>query len=187
VRAFDKVFDSQRVFRCLLQATASPGKLFTLPPVGSEALEAVAIALLDHEVAFCAAGPRAGELEKRVSRTTGARAVPVPEADFALVSGGDSGGAVLDLKRGSLERPETGATAIYAVGRLSGAGPLTFELYGPGVPGTRTLGVADLSPAEARSIRENRSDYPLGVDVYLVDEAGRIASLPRSTRLEVIG
>lgn len=182
MRAFDAVFDSQRVFRCVLQATARPGKLFTLPPTEAAPPETLALALLDHEVTFYALGEEAGE---RLARETGARLSPLPEADFALISGGDSDGAVLGLGRGTLERPETGATAVYAVEQL-GAGPLTLGLSGPGISGERTLGVEGLSLGETEVIRESRADYPLGVDVYLVDRAGRVAGLPRSTRLEVV-
>lgn len=181
-KAFDAVFDSQRVFRCVLQATAQPGKLFTLPPVGVAPPETVALALLDHEVTFCVVGAEAGE---RLSRMTGSREVPLEEAEFALLSGGDSGGAVSKLGRGDLERPERGATAIYAVERL-GTGPVTLRLSGPGVPGTRTLGVEGLPKTEIEAIQKTRADYPLGVDVYLVDGAGQLAGLPRSTRLEIV-
>lgn len=182
---FDTVFDSQRVFRCLLQAVSQPGKLFTLPPFACGPLEAAARTLLDHEVTFRVVGGDADDIGESLSRFTGARAASVEEAEFALVVGGDSGGEVAELGRGTLEHPERGATAIYAVRELSNSGALSLELSGPGVPGTRTLGMEGLARAEAEAIRETRSDYPLGVDVYLVDNAGRVAGLPRSTRLEV--
>ena len=185
VRAFDAVFDSQRVFRCVLQATAHPGKLFALPPTGVAPWEAVALTLLDHEVSFCAVGGPMVSAQGRIARLTGSRAVPLSEAGFALVAGG-SGIEVSGLQRGTLERPETGATAIFAIDRLSNAGPVTIKLFGPGVPGERTLGVEGLSVEEIQEIRSSREDYPLGVDVYLVDEMGQVAGLPRSTRLEVI-
>lgn len=182
---FDTVFDSQRVFRVLLQAAAQPGKLFTLPPFACGSLEAVARTLLDHEVTFCAIGEQAVEVKKHLSRLTGAQVSPIEEADFAMVFGGDSEGEALKLGRGTLERPEMGATAIYTVEELSNVGTLVLELSGPGVPTTRTLGVEGIAEAEAEAIRETRRDYPLGVDVYLIDGAGRVAGLPRSTRLEV--
>lgn len=182
---FDPVFDSQRVFRCVLQATAHPGKLFALPPTGAVPWEALALALLDHEVTYCVAGAESREGGDRVARLTGSRISPLPDADLAVFPG-DSGGNVLDLGRGTLERPEAGATAIYAVDHLSNAGPLTLKLSGPGVPGERTLGVDGLSAEEAAAIRASRAGYPLGVDVYLVDGAGQLAGLPRSTRLEVV-
>jgi alpha-D-ribose 1-methylphosphonate 5-triphosphate synthase subunit PhnH len=145
----------------------------------------VALTFLDHEVTFCAVGSEAEEARQRIAGATGARIVPAAEADFALISGGDSGGTLARLKRGTLERPESGATAVYAVERLD-SGPLTLELSGPGIPGERRLGVEGLPATEVRAFRESRADYPLGVDVYLVDEAGRVAGLPRSTRVGVI-
>lgn len=184
VRTFDPVFDSQRVFRCVLQATAHPGKLFALPPTGVASWEALALTLLDHEVTFCAVGVQMEEAE-RISDLTGSRIVPTEEADFALIAGG-SGAGISDLNRGTLERPEMGATAIFAVGGLSNSGTLTLRLSGPGIPDSRTLGVEGLSVEEAGGILETRQDYPLGVDVYLVDGAGQLAGLPRSTRLEII-
>ena len=185
MRAFDAVFDAQRVFRCVLQATAAPGRLFTLPPTGTVPWEAVALTLLDHEVAFCVVGAGDAGVGDRLATDTGSREVPVREADFAFVLG-RSGGEVLELGRGTLERPEAGATAVYAVDRLSNSGPLALRLSGPGVPGERTLGVEGLPVGEVEGIQEARADYPLGVDVYLVDGAGQVAGLPRSTRLEVV-
>ena len=184
VDVFDTIFDSQRVFRCLLKSVARPGKLFTLPPLVCDPIEAAARTLLDHEVTFCCLGEQADETAENLLRVTGARVSPVEEADFALISG-NSAGATKKLNRGTLERPDRGATAIYAVEKLSDTGALFLELTGPGIPASRTLGVEGLAPEEAEVIRETRLDYPLGIDVYLIDHAGRVAGLPRSTRLKV--
>lgn len=181
--AFDAVLDSQRVFRCLLEAAANPGKLYSLVPAyPRNPIEAVAKTLLDHEVTFCVSGGESG-IEEKLSSCTGARAVPPPEADFAFVYETDR--TASKLRRGELERPERGATAIYAVERLSNEASSTLTLSGPGVPGERGISVIGLPASEVGAIIENRADYPLGVDVYLVDEAGWVAGLPRSTRLEV--
>jgi alpha-D-ribose 1-methylphosphonate 5-triphosphate synthase subunit PhnH len=186
VKTFDPVFGSQRVFRCLLEATASPGKVFALPPFDAAAPETVARTLLDPEVTFCVAGREARETEGRLSRLTGARAVPPPEADFALMLDAEAGGLASELERGSLEYPERGATVIYAVVRLAETGSLALRLGGPGVPESRNLGVEGLLISEAEALQEGRAGYPLGVEAYLVDEAGMVAGLPRSTSLEVI-
>lgn len=186
MRTFDTVFDSQRAYRCLLEATANPGKLFALPPAGADAAEVVLLMLLDGEVTFRALGPGAPEAEGRLVRETGARTAPLSEADFVLVLGGNSGGALRDLKRGTLEAPEEGATAVYAVERLSERGTLTLVLSGPGVPEERVLGVEGLALEEVEEIQESRAAFPLGVDVYLVDGSGLVAGLPRSTRVEAV-
>jgi len=90
------------------------------------------------------------------------------------------------MRRGTLEDPHLGATAIYRVLRLSTEGPVTLALSGPGIYGLATLGVEGLSVSEVKTIRESRSEYPRGVDVYLVDETGLVVGLPRSTQLEVV-
>lgn len=178
--------DSQQIFRVLLQATASPGEIMTLPRAGNNPSEALLSALLDQEVTFCVIG-EATKLEERLSLQTGARVAEVTGADFALVLNGGSRGAVLKLKRGTLETPQEGSTAIYAVQRLAGCGSLMLKLSGPGVPGTRALGVEGLAGQELEVIHESRARYPLGVDIYLVDEAWQMAALPRSTFIEAAG
>lgn len=188
MRTFDAVRDSQRVFRALLRATSRPGEIVALPEAGDGAVEAVLLTLLDVEVTFCVLGPDGSrELEEWFLGATGARIAPVEEANFALIPGGDSDGGMLDLRRGTLEAPEKGATAIYGVKRLDEYGPQILTLSGPGVSGSRTLGVEGLSAEELEAIRESRAYYPLGVDAYLVDEGGSLVGLPRSTRIEVGG
>lgn len=183
--AFDAVFDSQRVFRCLLRATARPGDLVTLPKTAVPPAETVLLTLLDHEVSFCAVGEGAPECERRLARETGARVSSAQEADFAFVLSGDHRGVLPLLGRGTLEEPASGATAIYAVRLLSTAGgAFTVRVSGPGVPGERSLGVEGLANSQLGAMIETRSGYPLGVDVYLVDDWGVVAGLPRSARLE---
>lgn len=179
--------EAGRAYRVLLQAVANPGKLFDMPPTpDASTAEAILLTLLDGEVTFHALGSGAPEVTERLARATGARAAPAPEADFVLVHGEDSGGVMRDLKRGTLEAPQDGATMVYAVDRLTRRGSLTVKLSGPGVPGERTLGIEGLDREELEGLRETRESYPLGVDAYLADGAGLVAGLPRSTRLEVV-
>lgn len=187
MRASGAVLDSQRAYRTLLRATANPGELVGLPKSDNNAYEIVLRILLDHEVAFSAIGRGAWQAEERLALATGASIVSPEEADFVLVLGGDSGGRMPGLKRGTLEEPANGATAVYAVGKLTKEqGPLTVSLSGPGVPGERLVGIDALARDELEAIRESRSGYPVGVDVYLVDGEGRVVGLPRTTRLEVV-
>ncbi len=186
MRADPIALRSQRVFRALLETLSQPGRLVELPGDG-DGLDGIALTLLDGEVSFNVAGA-AGGFGERVARTTGARPVPLPEADLAIFfsSGGAEG--LREMKRGTLEAPEEGATAVVLVEKLSPEGGETvLKLSGPGVPGTRTLGVDGFTRGALEAVRESRAGYPLGVDVYLVDGAGRVAGLPRSTGVEVVG
>jgi len=187
------VVDAQLAFRALLRATARPGEPFELRVAGRTPAEAALLALFVCEVTYAVVGERGGEtpLARLLAERTGARTAPVPIADFLVVLGGSSRGALLVAKRGSLEEPSEGATAVYVVGRLATGEPtfgasLGLLLSGPGVQTESALFVEGLARSEAQAIVQSRADYPLGVDVYLVDEEGLVVGLPRSTRVEEV-
>jgi len=175
--------ESQRAFRTLLEALARPGETLAL---GDEPAFTVALTLLDGEVTFAAPGD--GAFAGRVSRATRARPAPLPEADFVFLPAAGAEEGLRAMKQGTLEAPEEGATAMVLVESLKKeGGDAVLELSGPGVAGRRTLGVVGLPAGAVEAIRESRSGYPLGVDVFLLDGAGRVAGLPRSTRVGVAG
>jgi len=152
--------DTQRCFRGLLTAMSSPGTVHNVPP----GLPLVLATLVDHEVRLAEVGDPDWN-----------------SAEFVLVRGGDSGGALARARRGTLLDPALGATAIYELDAV-GEGPLALSLAGPGVgPRPRTLRLAGVRDNEVALWRRTRADFPLGVDLILVDRAGRCAALPRST------
>jgi alpha-D-ribose 1-methylphosphonate 5-triphosphate synthase subunit PhnH len=159
------VLDTQRAYRGLLAAMAEPG---TVQQLGG-GVPLVLATLIDHEVTVAApSDPSVGT------------------ADFLVVTGGSSGGALLRARRGTPLDPAAGATAIYAVSTV-GTGPVSLSLTGPGVgPVPRMLSVSGLDATEVELLRQTRVDYPCGVDVVLVDDSGRCAALPRSCTVEAV-
>jgi alpha-D-ribose 1-methylphosphonate 5-triphosphate synthase subunit PhnH len=192
-RRFDFTFDSQALFRRLLDATARPGTLVRLEPpvleVPAPALRpacALLLALLDLEVGIHVVGADAPRLADYLVANTGAMLMPLEAADFVLVAGPDSGGRIRRCKRGSLAAPHEGATLVYAPHALGAApaeGRLALRLRGPGIPETRHLAVAGVSEAEIAAWR-SLVDFPLGVDIWLAAADGTLAVLPRSTAWE---
>jgi alpha-D-ribose 1-methylphosphonate 5-triphosphate synthase subunit PhnH len=188
----------QRAFRALLQAMSHPGRIYPLSgdtdkdiaPMGDAGLMLVLRTLLDHEVRFSVLGKETGSLEKAVARLTGGRCAAVADADFVIVPGGKSRGAIKKARRGTLEYPDAGATAIYAVQSLGegGAGAGVSEaaavLKGPGVKGEIAVAIVGTNPEELADIKEMTNDFPLGIDCVFVDEAGMVLCIPRSTRIE---
>lgn len=159
------VLDTQRAYRGLLAAMAEPGTVHQL----GGGVPLVLATLTDHEVTV--AEPSDPTVET---------------ADFLVVTGGSSGGALLRARRGTPLDPAAGATAVYAVTSL-GAGPVSVSLTGPGVgPAPRVLSVTGLDPAEVELVQQTRADYPCGVDVVFVDETGQCAALPRSCTVEAV-
>lgn len=59
-----------------------------------------------------------------------------------------------------------------------------LELSGPGIPGTRILGVTGLDTAEIDAIVDAQSTFPRGIDIVLTTEQ-RVAAVPRSVDMEV--
>jgi len=157
--------DTQRCFRGLLAAMSGPGTVHDVTP----GLPLVLATLIDHEVRLAAVGDAQWET-----------------ADFVLVRGGDSGGALLRARHGTLLDPALGATAIYEIDAV-GEGPLALSVSGPGVgPGPRSLHLTGVPDSEVALWRRTRSGFPRGVDVILVDGTGRCAALPRSTTLSIV-
>jgi alpha-D-ribose 1-methylphosphonate 5-triphosphate synthase subunit PhnH len=192
----DPVHDLQRVFRKILAATASPGGIVELAreaelldlelPINKGVL-LVALALLDAETSFFAASANsayqagAASPSEAISHLTYAKAAYPDEADFVFVLGREGAAeAIAAAKAGTLVDPHLGATLIVEVDSLDEGGGL--ELTGPGIESSARLGVLP-SPDWTAAREAKNAEFPLGVDLILVDSKYRLTSLPRTTRI----
>lgn len=178
--------EEQATFRALLDAMARPGTVHRLPSPRPEdgawgGALLVLQALLDHEVTFHVLGDQTMPHDQLLRRT-GARSAPLDRADFVLARGGGAVAAVEEAREGGFEEPERSATVVLLAASLCGDG-VALTLSGPGIESTSMLAVEGL-PAEAfEALRRRTVTFPEGVDAILVDTAGRVAALPRSTRI----
>jgi len=178
---------SQAVFRVLLESLARPGRVLQLPPVNDApgpGIVPLALAVIGSKVAVAGAP----SWQARICRATGACPAGLEEASLVAIYGTAVAGTVPRLRRGSAAVPEDGAKAGLACKALTEGGPgeTTVELSGPGVPGRTLLGVDGVGREVFEALREANARFPAGVDVWLVDEHGRVAGLPRSARQAVI-
>lgn len=193
----DPVHDTQRTFRKIMEAMASPGSIVELGeeasrvdielPIG-KGLLLVALTLLDSETSFAVttADKRDWTLQivrgiaREIARLCYAKAVPVSEADFvfALGRGKAAAEAIAAARAGTLLDPQLGATVVAEAGRLEREGNLL--LRGPGIEESARLGV-DLDPSWIAERERKNLEFPLGVDLILVDSVSRLAALPRTT------
>ncbi len=196
-RRSDPVAGSQAVFRVLLDAMARPGTLHHLPAADPDApvphtgpLAAIAQTLLDHEVSF-AVVPRPGDTSDDdgdrfaayLTLVTGSHAVAPIDADYIFALGALPAGLPATLRTGVPAYPDESATMIALVPAFAAQIGVTVTLAGPGVaPGTR-ITVPGLTPADLASLAAANAEPPLGVDLILIDPAGTVVCLPRSTRL----
>lgn len=177
--------DSQASFRVLLDALSRPGEPRDLPvPQAGPGIVPLALAVVGSPIAVMG-DPGA---QRQICLATGAEQVAIGEAALVAIYGKADAPLISSLRRGSALVPEGGAKAGLACGALipAGGGEVTPEISGPGVPGRVRLGVDGVGPEVFLALAEANSAFPAGIDVWLTDDAGRVAGLPRSARLEVI-
>ena len=187
---FDKVFDTQRIYRLTLDAMARPGKVNFLsarrlnPPSGlNQAAAAVALTLLDNETGFCVL-PSEQAINDYLMLNTGAAFYPVNFAEFIIVSGKENHAQLREVCCGTLISPEKGATLIIMVDSLGAtASGMKLQLSGPGIKDSSYLHISGLDKENLEVISEMNQEYPLGVDVIYADNAGNVACVPRSSSL----
>jgi len=196
---FDEIFDSQAVFRALLDALSRPGTVLQLPerpypgapPGFCRPALSVLKTLCDHRVTFAVgSGMRSMELVRYLEINLATRHESPGEADYALFDGRIYDDDFRRLKRGTPELPETSATALVCVdwlaeGRAETAQPsFRMGLEGPGIEGRAVLQAAGFHPGYAAARAEANRYHPEGIDLFLLDSRGRLAGIPRTTSVE---
>ena len=185
--SFDVVFDSQKVYRLILEAMSNPAKTVDIGECadklyGEDAtFLAVAMTLFDNEVSFNTCDN--GSLSDEIASLTHAKRETVEAADFVFVL--DPGGiktVMESVKCGTLSDPHKSATVIVQ-NRGENISRLIFS--GPGIDGHRAA-MSTEAVKEAIALRDAQSyEYPQGVDFIFVSESGELFAIPRLVRMEV--
>jgi alpha-D-ribose 1-methylphosphonate 5-triphosphate synthase subunit PhnH len=189
VRLTPDAHRDQSVFRALINCMSRPGTIGSLPlntlqSSPNPAVTAIVRCLVDHEVSFSVVnGDRV--FSEQLLRFTGSRQAEPDSADFIIEMDPTSIDAVNSAKIGTDEFPNESATVIVSVDSLA-SGPLTIHLTGPGVKSRRSLPVRGVTSAVVRAISDRNQDFPLGIDVVLVDADGRIACIPRTSAISCV-
>ncbi|HVP17678.1 MAG TPA: phosphonate C-P lyase system protein PhnH, partial [Spirochaetia bacterium] len=141
--------------------------------------------LCDHRVSFSVGSSEntsgwVGYLD--VNLSTPFRAIA--EAAYVIFEGDRFDEDFQHLNRGTLEFPETSATALLCVRNLRenpGAEERVLHLSGPGVQDGTRLCVDGLHPRYLEERARANRFFPLGIDLFLVDHAGNVAGIPRTS------
>ncbi|HTO33208.1 MAG TPA: phosphonate C-P lyase system protein PhnH [Pararhizobium sp.] len=184
----DPVFQSQSVFKALMDAMARPGTILPLgaaahppAPLGAGA-GAIALTLCDDGTpVWLSTALAASTVPAWLSFHTGAPLTDVrPEARFAFVEQGGLVPGFDQFALGTQEYPDRSATLVLEIAALQG-GP-AFTATGPGIREEITVAPAGLPDIFLTLWNENRALFPRGVDLILV--AGTdVLCLPRTTKL----
>jgi alpha-D-ribose 1-methylphosphonate 5-triphosphate synthase subunit PhnH len=185
----DAVIHDHGTFRILLRAMSRPGSVGQLSGHPEATCRHALLAgmlhcLMDNEVTHHVLDDPAGALSLEISRCTGSAATGPAACDFLIFPEGTSRGAVSQARRGTLEFPDKGATAVYLVERIEETGG-RLKLSGPGIDGTVCPLISGPAESELGLLREANAEFPLGIDAMFLDRDGRILCIPRSTRIGV--
>lgn len=191
-----EVHRMQRAYRCVMEAFARPGRIQVLPAVENdpapcglaETLDTLVRMFVDQATTFFLCGH--DEDQRAIAAETGSRAAEVSSAAFVIVpqEANDEARwhAIERACCGTLIAPEKGATVLCACKRLSNEpqeGMHAFAATGPGIEEIDRFYVDTDVWAKARFARGD--EYPCGIEIILVDDAGRIVAIPRSCTITI--
>ena len=129
-----------------------------------------------------ARGRGSAEHERLISQLTYGRAAAPEAAQFQFVLAGS--GTVHDALRGAPSgRWRSRIAAPRFSWRWTSFGSRARSVSRDPGQGQRPFGVDGLGRGWVELRAERCSEYPLGLDLYLVDGAGRLVGLPRTARL----
>ncbi|WP_342739942.1 phosphonate C-P lyase system protein PhnH [Bradyrhizobium sp. B117] len=185
----DPVHDAQSSFRRLLKALSRPGTPVVLPgpgqpppPMGGP-LAAIALTLADVDCPIWLDPALSTESVRRYLHFhTNAPQVPNPKvATIALISDAGQLPPIGGFHPGEAAYPDRSTTLVIQVPALVGGSAV--RLSGPGIETATILSARGLPDWFWSAWRENAARYPLGVDVFLVDDRA-VVGLPRSTKAD---
>ena len=183
-------FDSNAVFRVLLDAMSRPGRIYNLPinitaPDGlntSSTAALLAMADMDTTVWLspaCATNAATTHLKFHCGSPI---TTDVSQADFAVARCDEDLSFIAQLPVGTAEYPDQSATLILMVDDITDNSEM--HLRGPGIKDTHSLDIKGLPTAFHAWRAENHHLFPCGVDVIFASST-KIAALSRTTRIEV--
>ncbi|PKF89400.1 phosphonate C-P lyase system protein PhnH [Bacillus sp. BA3] len=193
----DVVHDIQTVYRKLVTATSRPGTLVVLEreaktlDVQMECLSStilLALTVLDPEVTFNVIAKEGEAVSRMINQLTYSKPVDLPEADFIFIlhdaSEEQMKEAINKAKIGNLLNPHESAMIILEVPDITKGDSMI--LSGPGIQEESFISLPNVS-AWLGARNEKNIEFPLGIDMYFVDQKDRLIALPRTTQIKENG
>jgi alpha-D-ribose 1-methylphosphonate 5-triphosphate synthase subunit PhnH len=168
----------QRAFRALMTAFSFPGRPQQLPPcVDATGPTCIAAVLCDNEVTLADPDQL---IQPEDIRRLGIGEASVEKAGFIIADG--SRAPSFEPALGSLAEPEQGSTLIIRVASVNDSTAFPLTLRGPGIDGTQSIAVRGLHNEWLTKRAHWNRNFPMGVDLILVDNT-QVVALPRTTQI----
>jgi len=183
--SFDIVFDSQKVFRLILEAMSNPTRVVNIKEYANKlfgdcpSLLAIAMTLLDNEVSFNICENHS--FSDEIASLTLAKRENIEAADFVFISDLNyMEYAIENAKYGTLADPHKSATVII---RNDGEHTEQLALSGPGVDGQIEVAATQMVK-DAIAMRDTQNyEYPQGIDLMFVSSDGELFAIPRLVKV----
>lgn len=183
-----QVHQTQQHYRTLVDIFSYPGKIaknVEKPNNYSTFCDGVlmtAMTLLDNEVTFHTTFKSDGQ---EFSTLTGAMmADEIGESDYLIIKEKDLTTEIFEKASiGTLPSPEKSATLIIEVESFHEG--QFYKLTGPGIKDEVMVQIS-LEPEWVSNRNGKCEEYPLGIDLILIDGQSNMMSIPRTTKMEVV-
>lgn len=193
--SIDVVHDMQKGFRTILHCMSRPGTIENVSEIadkirvsmeGFPATFVTSLTLLDREVSFSIVGGNTKKLEDLFAAYTMATQASLQTTDYVFITKQASKEQITSVfqkvKTGTLINPQESATIIIETESLSSTGNLL--LTGPGIEYTEEVSITGYEHWVEERNNVNK-EYPLGVDMILLDGYANVVCLPRTTVIKI--
>lgn len=182
---FDFVFDTQAVFRQMLDALSNPGTIKNIKKQSitfqhnQGVLAALGCTVLDNEKVMYVDDNQ--ELKELLHDLTICHHGTLDQADYIFVSSELEYEILREIiknaKKGTYVNPHESATIFILCQSILGVENAVME--GPGIKNKLFIGL-DIYVKNIIAIREEENmEYPLGIDLFFVSKEGELMGIPR--------
>ncbi len=165
-------FTSAEEFRRLLYAVSYPGEVVTL------GTSRPYLSILNKDTKFYTDREEEKEF---IERYTGAVFANIEDADYLILHKEPDRDTMISMKRGDIEFPEESATIFLKISKIGEGTKILIR--GPGV---RDYKVVSLTLSKRFfEVLQEINDFPVGLDVFIMDKSRRLIAIPRSVEVTV--
>lgn len=183
-----KIHQTQQHYRTLIDIFSYPGKIAKSAEkpnnysTVSDGVLMTVMTLFDNEVTFHTTFKSDGQ---EFITLTGARMVEeAGDADYVVIKEKDLNSSIFEKASvGTLPSPEHSASLIIEVESFHQGN--FYKMTGPGIKDEVIIQVS-LDEKWIHHRNEKCKEYPLGIDLILIDDQNNMMSIPRTTKIEVI-